>query len=70
MSADNLRMIDAQPELAAQMRRVKGGYLKIQGTWLPFEVSSTRFRRNHLLGRPLIYDSLLGDTSPRTPVSR
>lgn len=37
-AADVLRMIEAQPELASQLRRVRGGYLKIQGTWLPFEV--------------------------------
>jgi hypothetical protein len=31
-------MIDSQPDLAHVIRRVRGGYLKIQGTWMPFEV--------------------------------
>lgn len=31
-------MIDSQPDLAPQIRRVRGGYLKIQGTWMPYEV--------------------------------
>lgn len=38
--ADVLRMIEAEPELALKLRRVRGGYLKIQGTWLPFEVTA------------------------------
>ncbi len=32
-------MVDSQPELAQVIRRVRGGYLKIQGTWMPYEVS-------------------------------
>jgi hypothetical protein len=32
-------MVESQPDLAAQLRRVRGGYLKIQGTWMPYEVS-------------------------------
>ncbi|KAG9013981.1 hypothetical protein FRB95_004350 [Tulasnella sp. JGI-2019a] len=43
--ADVLRMIEAQPELAMQLRRVRGGYLKIQGTWLPFDVALRLARR-------------------------
>jgi hypothetical protein len=31
-------MIESQPDLASQIRRVRGGYLKIQGTWMPYEV--------------------------------
>jgi len=31
-------MIDSQPDLAPVIRRVRGGYLKIQGTWMPYEV--------------------------------
>lgn len=31
-------MLESQPELAPQLRRVRGGYLKIQGTWMPYEV--------------------------------
>jgi len=32
-------MLDSQPDLAPLIRRVRGGYLKIQGTWMPYEVS-------------------------------
>lgn len=39
-SADIVKMIDSQPELAPLIRRVRGGYLKIQGTWMPYEASS------------------------------
>lgn len=35
-------MIDSQPDLAHVIRRVRGGYLKIQGTWMPYEVSKKR----------------------------
>ncbi|KAG1774521.1 hypothetical protein EV702DRAFT_1124583 [Suillus placidus] len=37
--ADIVKMIDSQPDLAPVIRRVRGGYLKIQGTWMPYEVS-------------------------------
>lgn len=36
--ADIVKMIESQPELETQLRRVRGGYLKIQGTWMPYEV--------------------------------
>jgi len=36
--ADIVKMIDSQPDLASVIRRVRGGYLKIQGTWMPYEV--------------------------------
>jgi hypothetical protein len=39
-SADIVKMIESQPDLASQIRRVRGGYLKIQGTWMPYEVFS------------------------------
>jgi hypothetical protein len=42
-TADIVKMIDSQPDLAPVIRRVRGGYLKIQGTWMPYEVSHTRF---------------------------
>jgi hypothetical protein len=32
-------MIESQPNLAPLIRRVRGGYLKIQGTWMPYEAS-------------------------------
>jgi hypothetical protein len=37
-TADIVRMLEARPDWAPQVRRVRGGYLKIQGTWLPYEV--------------------------------
>ncbi|KAJ7471081.1 hypothetical protein FB451DRAFT_1037179 [Mycena latifolia] len=43
--ADIVKMIDSQPELASVIRRVRGGYLKIQGTWMPFEVALRLARR-------------------------
>ncbi len=36
-------MVEAQPELASQLRRVRGGYLKIQGTWVPYEASPLHY---------------------------
>ena len=36
--ADIAKMIESQPNLAPLIRRVRGGYLKIQGTWMPYEV--------------------------------
>ncbi|KAG8858730.1 hypothetical protein FRB96_004867 [Tulasnella sp. 330] len=32
---DIQRMIEADPELQARVRKTKGGYLKTQGTWIP-----------------------------------
>ncbi|KAF7375641.1 Transcriptional repressor XBP1 [Mycena sanguinolenta] len=43
--ADIVKMIDSQPELAQVIRRVRGGYLKIQGTWMPFEIALRLARR-------------------------
>lgn len=43
--ADIVKMVESEPELAARIRRVRGGYLKIQGTWMPYEVRSSRFSR-------------------------
>ncbi|KAF8885480.1 transcription regulator HTH, apses-type DNA-binding domain-containing protein [Infundibulicybe gibba] len=43
--ADIVKMIDSQPELAPLIRRVRGGYLKIQGTWMPYEVALRLSRR-------------------------
>ncbi|KAF8315810.1 DNA-binding domain of Mlu1-box binding protein MBP1, partial [Clavulina sp. PMI_390] len=37
--ADVVRMLDNMPELTPYIRRVRGGYLKIQGTWMKYEVS-------------------------------
>ncbi|KZT40470.1 DNA-binding domain of Mlu1-box binding protein MBP1 [Sistotremastrum suecicum HHB10207 ss-3] len=43
--ADIVKMIESQPDLAPQLRRVRGGYLKIQGTWMPYEVAMKLSRR-------------------------
>ena len=43
--ADIVKMIDSQPDLAPLIRRVRGGYLKIQGTWMPYEVSHNYLTR-------------------------
>ncbi|KAJ3886509.1 hypothetical protein GG344DRAFT_81641 [Lentinula edodes] len=43
--ADIVKMIDSQPDLAPLIRRVRGGYLKIQGTWMPYEVALRLARR-------------------------
>ncbi|KAJ7028273.1 hypothetical protein C8F04DRAFT_1266168 [Mycena alexandri] len=40
-----VKMIDSQPELAQVIRRVRGGYLKIQGTWMPYEIALRLARR-------------------------
>ena len=40
-----MKIIDSQPDLAAQLRRVRGGYLKIQGTWMPYEIALRLARR-------------------------
>ncbi|KZV97406.1 DNA-binding domain of Mlu1-box binding protein MBP1 [Exidia glandulosa HHB12029] len=43
--ADIVKMVESIPELSSQLRRVRGGYLKIQGTWLPYEYAVTLARR-------------------------
>lgn len=47
--ADIVKMIDSQPDLAPLIRRVRGGYLKIQGTWMPYEVSIYLYGRTEKL---------------------
>ncbi|KAI0763318.1 transcription regulator HTH, apses-type DNA-binding domain-containing protein, partial [Trametes elegans] len=51
--ADIVKIIDSQPDLAAQLRRVRGGYLKIQGTWMPYEIALRLSRR---VAWPIRYD--------------
>lgn len=36
--ADIVKFLDSEPEVAPRIRRIRGGYLKIQGTWMPYEV--------------------------------
>ncbi|KAK1219459.1 hypothetical protein PQX77_017831 [Marasmius sp. AFHP31] len=66
--ADIVKMIDSQPDLAAQIRRVRGGYLKIQGTWMPYEVALRLSRR---VAWPIRDDlvPLFGPTFPSTCLS-
>src|ERR1700721_999156 len=43
-------MIYSQPRLATLIRRVRGGYLKIQGTWMPYEASHRSLtQKNHFI---------------------
>ena len=44
-------MVESQPDLASKLRRVRGGYLKIQGTWMPYEIA-LRLARRCVRGRP------------------
>ncbi|KAK7442504.1 hypothetical protein VKT23_016102 [Stygiomarasmius scandens] len=66
--ADIVKMIDSQPDLASMIRRVRGGYLKIQGTWMPYEVALRLSRR---VAWPIRDDlvPLFGPTFPSTCLS-
>ncbi|GLB44733.1 putative DNA-binding domain of Mlu1-box binding protein MBP1 [Lyophyllum shimeji] len=66
--ADIVKMIDSQPDLAPLIRRVRGGYLKIQGTWMPYEVALRLSRR---VAWPIRDDliPLFGPTFPSTCLS-
>ncbi|RPD54799.1 hypothetical protein L226DRAFT_263895 [Lentinus tigrinus ALCF2SS1-7] len=63
--ADIVKIIDSQPDLAAQLRRVRGGYLKIQGTWMPYEIALRLSRR---VAWPIRHDlvPLFGPSFPET----
>lgn len=63
--ADIVKMIDSQPDLGSVIRRVRGGYLKIQGTWMPYEVALRLSRR---VAFPIRDDlvPLFGPTFPST----
>lgn len=37
--ADIVKLVDNSPDLEPMIRRVRGGFLKIQGTWVPFQVA-------------------------------
>jgi len=43
--ADVVRLIDNHPELEGVIRRIRGGYLKIQGTWVPYELALSLAQR-------------------------
>lgn len=38
--ADIVKILESQPDLANKLRRVRGGYLKMQGTWMARDVSA------------------------------
>ncbi|KAG5652754.1 hypothetical protein H0H81_003841 [Sphagnurus paluster] len=61
-------MIDSQPDLAPVIRRVRGGYLKIQGTWMPYEVALRLSRRVAWTIRDDLIP-LFGPTFPSTCLS-
>ncbi|KNZ80805.1 Transcriptional repressor XBP1 [Termitomyces sp. J132] len=66
--ADIVKMIDSQPDLAPLIRRVRGGYLKIQGTWMPYEVALRLSRRVAWTIRDDLIP-LFGPTFPSTCLS-
>ncbi|GAA5938550.1 Xbp1p [Sporobolomyces koalae] len=39
IKADVIRLIESQPEIAPVVRKIRGGLLEVQGTWLPFEIA-------------------------------
>ncbi|KAK7207580.1 hypothetical protein BZA70DRAFT_271676 [Myxozyma melibiosi] len=39
--ADIVKLLENSPSLESGIRRVRGGFLKIQGTWLPYDVART-----------------------------
>ncbi|KAF9505765.1 hypothetical protein BS47DRAFT_1306176, partial [Hydnum rufescens UP504] len=43
--ADIVKMLDTMPEISPHIRRVRGGYLKIQGTWMKHEIALDLARR-------------------------
>ncbi|KAI0363854.1 hypothetical protein BV20DRAFT_975148 [Pilatotrama ljubarskyi] len=63
--ADIVKIVDSQPDLATRLRRVRGGYLKIQGTWMPYEIALRLARR---VAWPIRYDlvPLFGPNFPET----
>ncbi|KZV90859.1 DNA-binding domain of Mlu1-box binding protein MBP1 [Exidia glandulosa HHB12029] len=51
--ADIVKMVESIPELSSQLRRVRGGYLKIQGTWLPYETTHRSSDSTHRVAWPI-----------------
>ncbi|CAE6405451.1 unnamed protein product [Rhizoctonia solani] len=43
--ADIVKILESQPDLATKLRRVRGGYLKMQGTWMARDVALELARR-------------------------
>ncbi|KAG8932811.1 hypothetical protein FRC02_000495 [Tulasnella sp. 418] len=70
--AELVKMFEHQQDLIPQLRKVKGGFLKIQGTWIPHEAAVTMARkiawpiRNDLVPffGPDFPDTCLGPNDP------
>ncbi|CAG8488626.1 679_t:CDS:2 [Dentiscutata heterogama] len=43
--ADIARLVDTHPDLASTIKKVRGGFLKIQGTWMPHDKAYELCRR-------------------------
>ncbi|GAA5882154.1 hypothetical protein JCM1840_002030 [Sporobolomyces johnsonii] len=43
--ADVVKLIESQPTIAPLVRKIRGGILQVQGTWLPFEIARKLSRR-------------------------
>ncbi|QPG74940.1 hypothetical protein FOA43_002278 [Brettanomyces nanus] len=37
--ADIVKLVESSPELEKELRRIRGGFLKIQGTWIPYSIA-------------------------------
>jgi hypothetical protein len=70
--ADIARLVDTHPDLASTIKKVRGGFLKIQGTWMPFEKAYELCRRTCYVVReelvplfgPLFPSQALDPTQP------
>ncbi|ONH69503.1 Transcriptional repressor XBP1 [Cyberlindnera fabianii] len=60
---DIVKLVDNIPSIASQVRRVRGGFLKIQGTWLPFETCKT-LAKNFAFPIRYCLVPLFGETFP------
>lgn len=61
--ADIVRLVDSHPELEGVIRRIRGGFLKIQGTWVPYELcKKLALRTCYTIRHALI--SLFGPSFP------
>ncbi|CAG8497294.1 13463_t:CDS:2 [Ambispora gerdemannii] len=43
--ADIAKLVETHPDLAATIKKVRGGFLKIQGTWMPYDSAKELSRR-------------------------
>lgn len=66
--ADIARLVENSPELEPVLRRVRGGFLKIQGTWVPYDVARELARRVCYYIRFALVP-LFGDSFPRECLS-